>query len=169
MDTSILKSKLQQKISHKIVNNLITEAALPLVAGAAAVQAASGLTVAAAANTVWDDTDSDTWKTGGKRAKIQYELTGLGDKGTFAQAWKDVVGGAAVPVRNPKRVEKQVQSEEEARKEQVFKDNPNLKAELEAERQQRAANREQDEHERRERKYEDRRRWNNISMYPKPA
>jgi hypothetical protein len=63
MDTSILKSKLQQKISHKIVNNLITEASLPLLARAAAGNAA-----ALSVNSMSDDTDSNTRKTGGSRA-----------------------------------------------------------------------------------------------------
>jgi len=237
MDTSILKSKLQQKISDKITNNLIIEAVIlkadqpitgdtedpgwlsadnalqalfiaqlfgvpvtpaigaalrgvgrgigdagrgigaagphiargvaaasPYIAAAApsvamgALGAAAGTIGAYGVNTALDAMDPNTWKTGGSRAKMQLELLGLGDKDTFAQAWKDVGGGVMDSVRQGFDVrlpgdilQHEVKSEEKARKEQVFKDNPNLKADLEAERRQRAANREQDEREQKER------------------
>jgi len=145
----------------------------PVVAGAAAASphvaaAVGGLAIgtglAYRANRAFDAMDSDTWKTGGSRAEGQLELLGLGGEGTFTQAWKDAAGGAKDVAQRvydlvqhrdirslPERMRDEVESENEARKKQLFKDNPNLEAELEAERRQRAANRKQDEQEQRQR------------------
>jgi len=140
--------------------------AAPVTAPVAAAGAglAIGTGLAYGANTALDAMDSGTWKTGGSRAKGQQELLGLGGEGTFTQAWKDAAGGAKDVAQRvydlvqhrdirslPERMRDEVESENEAWKEQVFKDHPNLEAELEAERRQRAANRKQDEQEQRQR------------------
>jgi len=137
-------------------------AAPHVAAGGAGLAIGTGL--AYGANTALDAMDSGTWKTGGSRAKGQQELLGLGGEGTFTQAWKDAAGGAKDVAQRvydlvqhrdirslPERMRDEVESENEAWKEQVFKDHPNLEAELEAERRQRAANRKQDEQEQRQR------------------
>jgi len=149
---------------HKSKSNFITEADLLAAAGAAAAPAGTGLIIGTAAsygiNSAWDALDSNTWKHGGSRRKTQLELLGLGDKGTFVQAWKDVRNaleddGVRIgnrPTRHPMNLEgirKDMESENEAYKEQVHKLNPDLKARQEEERRQREANRQQDELEQR--------------------
>jgi len=121
------------------------------VGGPPAAAALGGLAIGTAAsygiNSAWDALDSNTWKHGGSRRKMQQELLGLGDEGTFSKAWADVAGGLVQNI--PGLGEPDVKSEIEAHKKQVHKLNPDLKARQEEERRQREANRQQDELEQR--------------------